>query len=224
MGALGSTAACTRPGRQDGRGLASAFALDACVATPDGGASGCGDLGRRSVVGAALVPARSKRFGHGGERGGLGALPGRSRSSPKRTCINVFHNRTLDRTHFLRHTFWSKQSNMEAKRSAGSSMLDVARCGTCLRTLNFPAAPVALSATTRFAVTGVVCVHSEMDPSSLDRVGVGIETRAPCRSVALRMKAADDETAERLRQQRQRVHGRGTQTMGHNERRNHSSM
>ena len=78
LAALGSPAACTRPGRQDGRGLASTFALDACVATPDGGAPGCGDPGRRSMVMATLVPARSKRFGHSGERGG--------QSSPKIIC------------------------------------------------------------------------------------------------------------------------------------------
>ena len=83
---------------------------------------------------------------------------------------------------------------------------------------------VALSATTRSAVTGAVCIHRAIDPSSLDRVGVGNETRAPVRLVALRIEASKDKTGKRLRQQRQLVHGRGIQTVGQNERRNHSSM
>ena len=128
MGALGSTAPCTRACLQDGRSLASSFALGVCVATPDGGASGCGDLGRRSVVGAAPVPARSKRSGHGGVRG--------FQSSLNRTCKKMLRGRTLDSDHFLRHTFWIRKSNMEPRRSAGSSMLDIARCGTCWRTQN----------------------------------------------------------------------------------------
>ena len=103
-------------------------------------------------------------------------------------------------------------------------MLDVARCGTCLRILNLPRGLVALSATTGSAVTGAVCIHRAIDPSSLDRVGVGNETRAPVRSVALRIEASNDKTGERLRQQRQLVQRRGIETVDQNERRNPVNM